>query len=449
MRGQYPWQLCIVTALLLGIPSVAMAEIVSGDLSDTECVSAINSWKADLKTYPSICTNLSNVSNLVAEVDALTTKQTVWCRRTGGIRKAGLNCLGLPGECDIYLPYPGDGFAFGGGTVVTIGKDNLLHELVHAFQHSQGRPYESIPASGLASEADVEAVDFQNQYRVSHSLPQRDNYNRIPLPDQSSYQVCGDNQCFNTRTDSQHCGGCDIACLGGQVCMSGGCECPSGQAVCNGQCTSPPCCPQGQAACGGACCTGGQQCNNGVCGCGGQTCGASESCCSGKCTDTRSDRNNCSQCGISCPSTETCQDSQCTCPVRTCGRGCCGAGVACFEHPTGTYLCGCPPNPSWTECPDASSPYGARCLTNIFLSASCPGPNGVPALDKHCGGCGIDCSAQAPWSRCVVNPSNCYLGCTTTPCGNGGSCDPTADCFGTACCDKRTGTCYPSGASGP
>lgn len=58
-----------------------------------------------------------------------------------------------------------------------------------------------------------------------------------PPPTPSNCTQCGD-ECVDTQTNLGHCGDCNQACGGGQICSEGSCACPSGQAFCNGQCAA-------------------------------------------------------------------------------------------------------------------------------------------------------------------------------------------------------------------
>jgi hypothetical protein len=84
---------------------------------------------------------------------------------------------------------------------------------------------------------------------------------------------CCSNNCVNTDTDINNCGGCGIGCPPGDYCANGQCQtcCVPGQI-----CGSLPCCPGSGGACGQTCCDSVSQC------CAGLGCiPASYTCCTG------------------------------------------------------------------------------------------------------------------------------------------------------------------------
>lgn len=56
-----------------------------------------------------------------------------------------------------------------------------------------------------------------------------------------SLTVCG-GECVDTTSSTAHCGGCNAACTGTQVCVSSSCSCPSGEVLCEGACTQGTSC---------------------------------------------------------------------------------------------------------------------------------------------------------------------------------------------------------------
>jgi hypothetical protein len=74
--------------------------------------------------------------------------------------------------------------------------------------------------------------------------------------------VSGDTyECFDFSEDNDHCGSCDNACGGAQICQSGTCEpvvCPDGQIACNHRCVNGTTC--------GTVCGSSQTCTDGTCG---------------------------------------------------------------------------------------------------------------------------------------------------------------------------------------
>jgi hypothetical protein len=96
---------------------------------------------------------------------------------------------------------------------------------------------------------------------------------------------CG-RKCVDSRTNLQHCGGCDRPCRVGATCVDGACREPCrpdcagrecGSDGCDGSCGTCPqgtfctagrcatTCPEGERACRGECIPGGQCCTDGEC----------------------------------------------------------------------------------------------------------------------------------------------------------------------------------------
>jgi hypothetical protein len=135
-------------------------------------------------------------------------------------------------------------------------------------------------------------------------------------------------ECVDSASDARHCGGCDNACPGSQVCRAGGCTelergngggsggaggvaCDDGLTDCGGRCVDLDREADHCGACGAACLPN-QTCAGGECAC---TEGLSE--CGGACYDLQSSMSNCGVCGRSCfewpVSNMECQRGECTC----------------------------------------------------------------------------------------------------------------------------------------
>ena len=72
-------------------------------------------------------------------------------------------------------------------------------------------------------------------------------------------------QCVNTQTDSQNCGWCGNACSSGLSCVSGNCQCPTGQTLCNGACVGTVSDPANCGRCGNVCYAPNTKCYSGSC----------------------------------------------------------------------------------------------------------------------------------------------------------------------------------------
>jgi Stigma-specific protein, Stig1 len=141
----------------------------------------------------------------------------------------------------------------------------------------------------------------------------------------AGYQDCDRNVMTGCEaaltTDLMNCGTCGNACLRGQSCNSGVCQCPTGQTICLGACTATLTDTLNCGTCGNACLAG-QSCTAGVC-----RCPTGQTICLGTCTATLSDPLNCGTCNLACPSGQTCIAGTCsslrlyhgwTCPIAGC-----------------------------------------------------------------------------------------------------------------------------------
>jgi hypothetical protein len=129
------------------------------------------------------------------------------------------------------------------------------------------------------------------------------------LFDAQFYVSCPDG-CFNTRSDEDHCGDCTTVCSGGTQCSGSQCTCPSGTLDCGGGCEDIT---QNAAHCGScanACDGATEACVNRQC-----VCKAGLFACTpGACIDRMTDKNNCGQCGTTCPGNKICQGGGCVNP---------------------------------------------------------------------------------------------------------------------------------------
>src|SRR5690606_28846108 len=126
--------------------------------------------------------------------------------------------------------------------------------------------------------------------------------------------IVGDTQvCIDTRSSRQHCGGCNVTCGAGEICLQGVCVCgqsetgpgPGGGAACTGNtvCCQEACVPPADPLC---------QCGGG--GGEGTVCTPDEFCCADSCVNVDEDDANCGACKNACPSAQNCVDGDCRCP---------------------------------------------------------------------------------------------------------------------------------------
>jgi hypothetical protein len=143
--------------------------------------------------------------------------------------------------------------------------------------------------------------------------------------------------CKDTATDPTNCGTCGVqcgaaercqlgacvpltpacnpACVAGQQCVDGTCQCPAGQLFCAGVCLDPLTTPQHCGACDTMCAPG-QLCQAGAC-----VCGAGQMECGAGCVDLLTSSKDCGACGNACATGETCMAGKCRAPLGPDGCG--------------------------------------------------------------------------------------------------------------------------------
>lgn len=257
--------------------------------------------------------------------------------------------------------------------------------------------------------------------------------------------LCG-GKCIDVSSDIAHCGQCNNPCVQGQLCRNGQC----------GACVNPKylcgsvCCPLPGQCCGQACtdvsnsrqhcgacdraCRGGEICCAGACvpedekNCGicGRTCNVGQTCCGGVCADLKQNSQHCGTCGVACASGKTCCSGTCVAPddpkhCGVCGHVCsslqtCCSGVCVDAVSNNPQHCGA---------------CGSVCANDkpVCCSGSCVAS--LQSNAQHCGACGKACSGTDTCcgGACVDLKS------TVSHCGAcGKGCVP-----GLLCCD---GACY-------
>jgi hypothetical protein len=243
---------------------------------------------------------------------------------------------------------------------------------------------------------------------------------------------CCSTGCTDTSSDPSNCAKCGHACGPGESCVESMCQggpscngepaCTGGQTCCSDGCTNTATDPQNCKSCGNACpmgdtcvassCIAPPDCN------GGPACTMGETCCKSGCTDTSSDPNNCSKCGLSCGPDSTCVAGVCQSPF-TCNGGppcspldqCCATGcVDTTSDPNNCKNCGtvCPLGDSCIDsvCTPATTCNGGTACTPGF--SCCPSPTGCVnegSDPNNCGGCGIPCGPPNTCAGgfCVAN----------------------------------------------
>ena len=186
------------------------------------------------------------------------------------------------------------------------------------------------------------------------------------------------------NTTAQHCGRCGGACMVGQKCVAGRCECVPGRGDCDGDRNGPNGCE----------------------------------------VDLTSTRDHCERCGNPCPtranSTPSCVSGSCV-PVCTPGfRDCdgredngCEVNVMTDVNHCGECPVVCPERANAGRSCSAGS-CGFGCL-NRFANCDMASVNGCEvSLDdnpSHCGRCGRVCGTGADAQRPVCYNGRCDTGC--------------------------------------
>lgn len=187
--------------------------------------------------------------------------------------------------------------------------------------------------------------------------------------------------CVDVQSNIDHCGGCFLACLPGQVCSEGVCAegCGAGLVSCGGDCVDAQTSSVHCGSCDNAC-RADQACVGGVCT---LSCGAGQTECGGACVDTMSDRTNCGGCGVECPSDRTCSDGRCACPGSL--VECNGRCVDTTEDADNCGVCG-------TACDENEQCSSGSCICESGLFR-CDGACVALELDPtNCGVCGNACT---------------------------------------------------------
>ncbi len=122
----------------------------------------------------------------------------------------------------------------------------------------------------------------------------------------SSGEALCDGVCTSVEIDSNNCGACGAACGPYQECNAGTCECGPATESCGDACADLSTSAANCGACGNAC--GALACEGGTCV---SSCSTGLANCSGSCVVLSADRWNCGACGSACRRGESCRDGQC------------------------------------------------------------------------------------------------------------------------------------------
>jgi hypothetical protein len=102
-----------------------------------------------------------------------------------------------------------------------------------------------------------------------------------------------------------HCGDCDTACRGTEICADSICTCPAGQEDCDGICADLSSDKQHCGDCDTEC-PKNQICKSEHCGC-----PEGQSSCDGTCFDLEADHEHCGNCNTKCNGEQQCSNGEC------------------------------------------------------------------------------------------------------------------------------------------
>lgn len=221
--------------------------------------------------------------------------------------------------------------------------------------------------------------------------------------------------CTDVLVDGQNCGGCGVACAGGQVCAGGACSTTCGAALarCTGDAGDYCANLQTDSANCGSCdkaCPSGRVCSGGGCQI---SCGAPFVQCGSACTDTEDDPNNCGDCGAECGPFA---HATVACVGGSCREICASGYLDCSA--TGTSGC----NTDSQNDPDNCNGCGRRCGPFANATAECV----AGKCSYSCDGQYLDCDGQS-FNGCEADPATdskncgscghvCSTGCTSGAC---------------------------------
>jgi hypothetical protein len=214
----------------------------------------------------------------------------------------------------------------------------------------------------------------------------------------SGYLDCGSG-CVRTATDNQHCGACNVTCLGGSACVDGACSCAVGE-LCGNACVNTDVSNSHCGACGNACAAG-ETCAAGEC-----NCQATRERCGDVCVATGSNPEHCGSCDVACATDEVCSASECR---ESCSDELEDCNRSCVDLTSSEDHCGACDAP----CGAGMTCEGGVCTCSGELSAcdgECVDTNQDPG---HCGDCATACGAG---QDCVDGACACSNG--GEPCGD-------------------------------
>ena len=249
-------------------------------------------------------------------------------------------------------------------------------------------------------------------------------------------RIC-ESSCINPDSDPRYCGGCETACLQGEVCEAGDCLNP-GDCRSNGVgCSGFTYCDEGSGDCVPGCsrseqCAGAREvCDTSAHEC---VCAAGFDACDGECVDTADDPRYCGGCQTACPQGNVCEAGNCLNPGDCRGNSVGCSGFTYCDEGSGDCVPGCSRSEQCAGTREVCDTSAHECVCSAGFEA-CDGECVDTADDpRYCGGCQTACpQGNVCEAGDCLSPNDCRT--------NG------VGCTGLSYCDDGSGDCVPGCSS--